>query len=292
MGAARHAANRVPASSRAGLAGGARAGYPCAWVPEPGEGGLGRLRPAAVAGRFYPSDAARLAAAVGRLLGEAGAVQETQSLQGLIVPHAGYRYSGPIAASGYSLLKARADAIDRLVLIGPAHFMPLWGAAVPAVDGWLTPLGPVDIDGDLVRQASALGAHVDDAPHAPEHALEVQLPFLQIALGRNVPILPGALLGSGAFLIVSTDLSHYHADATAKALDQRTAAAITARDPDAIGHDDACGVFALRGAVEWARRSDLPVGLLDLRTSADTAGDPSRVVGYGAFALTHGPGAT
>jgi AmmeMemoRadiSam system protein B len=275
-------------------------------VPEPGDGGLGRLRPAAVAGSFYPSDAARLAAAVERLLRGAGAVQVAPSLQGLIVPHAGYRYSGPVAASGYSLLRAGAAAIERLVLIGPAHFVPLCGAAVPAADGWLTPLGPVGIDGDLALHARALGARVDDAPHAPEHALEVQLPFLQIVLGHHVPILPvavgdaepgwvadllGALLGVGAFLIVSTDLSHYHADATAKAQDRRTAAAITARDPDAVGRDDACGIFALRGALEWARRADLAVGLLDLRTSADTAGDPSRVVGYGAFALTRGPGA-
>lgn len=274
-------------------------------MPEPGDGGLARLRPATVAGGFYPSDAASLAAAVERLLRGAGTVLAAPSLRGLIVPHAGYRYSGPIAASGYSLLRAGAAAgIDRLVLIGPAHFVPLWGAAVPAADAWLTPLGPVGIDGDLVRHARALGARVDDAPHAPEHALEAQLPFLQIVLGRNVPILPvavgvaeagwvadllGALLASGAFLIVSTDLSHYHADATAKARDRRTAAAITARDADAIGRDDACGVFALRGALEWARRADLAVGLLDLRTSADTAGDPSRVVGYGAFALTRGP---
>jgi len=243
---------------------------------------------------------------VERLLRDTGPVQATPSLRGLIVPHAGYRYSGPIAASGYSLLSAGAAAIERLVLIGPAHFVPLSGAAVPAADGWLTPLGPVGIDSDLVRHARALGARVDDAPHAPEHALEVQVPFLQIVLGHNVPILPiavgvaeagwvadllGALLGSGAFLIVSTDLSHYHADETAKALDRRTAAAITARDPDGIGPDDACGVFALRGALEWARRVDLAVGLLDLRTSADTAGDPSRVVGYGAFALTRDPGA-
>jgi MEMO1 family protein len=276
-------------------------------VPEPHDGGLARLRPAAVAGSFYSSDAANLVATVERLLRGAGAVQAAPSLRGLIVPHAGYRYSGPIAASGYSLLKARTDAIDRLVLIGPAHFVPLWGAAVPAADGWLTPLGPVAIDGDLVRHARALGARMDDAPHAPEHALEVQLPFIQIVLRRNVSILPvavgvaetawvadllGALLGSGAFLIVSTDLSHYQADATAKARDRRTADAITARDPDAIGGDDACGVFALRGALEWARRADLAVGLLDLRTSADTAGDPSRVVGYGAFALTRGPGAS
>ena len=162
-------------------------------MPEPGDGGLARLRPAAVAGSFYPSDAARLAAAVERLLRDAGAVKVAPSLQGLIVPHAGYRYSGPIAASGYSLLRAGAAAIDRLVLIGPAHFVPLYGAAVPAADGWLTPLGPVGIDGDLALHARALGARVDDAPHAPEHALEVQLPFLQIVLGHHVPILPVAV---------------------------------------------------------------------------------------------------
>src|SRR5262245_59947975 len=137
MGAARHAASGAPASSRAGPAGGAPAGCPCAWVPEERDRGLARLRPAAVAGSFYPSDAARLAAEVERLLRDAVSVQQAQSLQGLILPHAGYTYSGPVAASGYSLLKARSDAIDRLVLIRPAHFVPLWGAAGPAVAGCL-----------------------------------------------------------------------------------------------------------------------------------------------------------
>ena len=143
-------------------------------------------------------------------------------------------------------------------------------------------------------------ALVNDEPHAHEHALEVQLPFLQVVLGSHVPVLPvamghaaatwvadllGALAEPGALLVVSTDLSHCHADETAKRLDQRTASAITGRAPDAIGPTDACGVFALRGALEWARRADLRVRLLDLRTSADTAGDASSVVGYGALAI-------
>lgn len=186
------------------------------------------------------------------------------------------------------------------MLIGPAHFCRLQGAAVPAAAGWRTPLGLVGIDPDLVHRARSLGALVDDEPHASEHALEVQLPFIQSVLGNDVPILPvavgvadatwvanflSALVEPGVLLVVSTDLSHYHPHKTATRLDQRTAATITARDANAIGLKDVCGVFALRGAVEWSRCANLAVRLLDLRTSADTAGDASRVVGYGAFAI-------
>ena len=281
-------------------AAGAPAGCRCGCVAERDAPRRGRVRPPAVAGTFYPSDRARLTSAVESFLRGASAGRTAEPLRGVIVPHAGYRYSGSIAASAYSLLRAGMPAIERLVLVGPAHFVRLHGAAVPAAAGWRTPLGLVRIDHDLVRRARSLRAHVDDEPHASEHALEVQLPFLQVMLGNDVPILPvavgvadatwvadllRALVEPGVLLVVSTDLSHYHADATAKRLDQRTAAAITARDPAAIGPDDACGVFALRGAVEWSRRADLAVRLLDLRTSADTAGDASRVVGYGAFAI-------
>lgn len=257
----------------------------------------GRVRQPAVAGTFYPSDGATLGAAVENLL---WGVPTAPPPRGMIVPHAGYIYSGPVAASAYALLRDGAPAIERVVLAGPAHFVPLDGAAVPAATGWRTPLGLVPIDPDLVQRARSLGALVDDKPHAAEHALEVQLPFLQVVLGNDVAILPlavgvadarwvgdllGALIEPGVLLVVSTDLSHYYSDETAKRLDRRTAAAITARTPDAIGPEDACGVFALRGALEWSRRADLAVRLLDLRTSADTAGDASRVVGYGAFAI-------
>jgi AmmeMemoRadiSam system protein B len=259
-----------------------------------------RVRRPAVAGTFYPSDGARLTTAVEGFLRGVNAERTAQALRGVIVPHAGYRCSGPIAASAYSLARPAGPAIERIVLIGPSHFCRLHGAAVPAAAGWRTPLGLVRIDRDLVHRARSLGTLVDDEPHASEHALEVQLPFIQVVLGTDIPILPvavgvadatwvadllRALVESGVLLIVSTDLSHYHPHETATRLDQRTSAAISARDANAIAAKDVCGIFALRGAVEWSRRADLAVRLLDRRTSADTVGDASRVVGYGAFAI-------
>jgi AmmeMemoRadiSam system protein B len=221
--------------------------------------------------------------------------------QGLVVPHAGYVYSGPVAASAYVRLRPAAGRIRRVALFGPAHFLALDGAAVPASDAWRTPIGDVPVDPELRHVAQEAGARVDDHPHAPEHALEVQLPFLLRTVGSGVSVLPiavgrvtpgegadliDAVRGAADLVVVSTDLSHYHDHETARRLDRRTADAVLARDPSAIGLDDACGVFALRGIVELARRKDLGFRLLDLRTSADTAGDPSRVVGYGAFALS------
>jgi MEMO1 family protein len=253
-----------------------------------------------VAGTFYPSDGARLKTAVESFLSGASPARAAQCLRGVIVPHAGYRCSGPIAAAAYSLLRPAVPAIERIVLIGPAHFCRLHGAAVRAATEWRTPLGVVCIDADLVHRARSLGALMDDEPHAPEHALEVQLPFIQTVLGNDIPILPVAMgvadatwvadflravVAPGVLLVVSTDLSHYHRHETATRLDQRTAAAITGRDANAIAPRDACGIFALRGAVDWARRAELAVRLLDLRTSADTVGNASRVVGYGAFAI-------
>jgi MEMO1 family protein len=255
-----------------------------------------RVRPPAAAGTFYPGRADELAGAVDGLLEEAEPV-EIALPRAIIVPHAGYPYSGPVAATGFALL--RGSGIGRVAILGPAHFVWLRGSAVPAAYAWRTPLGDVPLDAELRETAAGLGALVDDAPHAPEHSLEVQLPFLQRALSHAFSILPVAVGRSApgevaeliaallptAFVVVSTDLSHYQDDATAKLLDRRTADAVLARDPDAIGAEDACGVFALRGIVELAGRDELDVRLLDLRTSADTAGDPSRVVGYGAFAI-------
>ncbi|HSB63552.1 MAG TPA: AmmeMemoRadiSam system protein B, partial [Thermoanaerobaculia bacterium] len=156
-------------------------------------------------------------------------------------------------------------------------------------------------DNALRERAAARGAAVDDRPHAPEHSIEVQLPFLQRVLGDGFTFLPVAvseqsasdtadLIDSffgetGTLVLVSTDLSHYHGVETARRLDRQTAQNVVARKANALGEGDACGIFALRGLVELARRKDLPVELLDLRTSADTAGGPERVVGYGAFAV-------
>ena len=251
-----------------------------------------KRRPA-VAGLFYPAGAGELARVVDALL-EAARRPEVLGLRGLVAPHAGYAYSGPVAASAFALLPSAV----RVVLLGPSHFLPLDGMAVSGADVWETPLGEVPVADDLRRAALDAGGFVNDLPHEREHALEVELPFLQracrdcveilpVAVGQTTPGQVAALIAAlDELIVVSTDLSHYHDHETARHLDRETADAVVRRDPEAIGTDRACGVHALRGLVEHARLTDLRVDLLDLRTSADTAGDPERVVGYGAFALT------
>jgi AmmeMemoRadiSam system protein B len=246
------------------------------------------IRPAAAAGRFYPRDPRALARAVDALLRP----QPRPGLRALVAPHAGYAYSGPVAGRAFSFVPSAA----RVVLLGPSHFAPLEGMAVSSADAWETPLGIVPVSRDLRDAARHAGASVDDAPHAGDHALEVELPFLQracpdglevlpVAVGRCPPDAVAALLaGLDALAVVSTDLSHYRDDADARALDRATADAVLARDARAIPDDGACGVDALRGLAEHARREGLRVELLELATSADTTGDPAHVVGYGAFA--------
>ena len=263
-----------------------------------------RVRQPVVAGSFYPGAAPALGRDVDRLLGAVMPVDDEwpaleRTLRGVIVPHAGYAYSGPVAATAYALLAARHVRPARIVLLGPSHFAPLRGMAVPSDDAWLTPLGEVPIDDDARRAALRAGAITDDEPHRSEHSLEVQLPFIQRVL-PGVPVLPIAV-GHGApsvdaellratvaeedLLIISTDLSHYHDADTARRLDARTAAAITALEYGAIGPDDACGHDPLRAALAWASSKGLDARRLDLRNSGDTAGGTNRVVGYGAFAL-------
>ena len=258
----------------------------------------GQVRAPVAAGSFYPDGAAALEETVDALLtGAAPSERRGPAPGAVIVPHAGYRFSGAVAATAYALVAP----VKRVVLLGPAHFVPLTGMAIPAAAAWSTPLGDVPIDDELRERAAAAGAKVDDIPHILEHSLEVQLPFLQRVAGERFAVLPVAVgssrpdevaqlieaLGDGPaqLIVVSTDLSHYLDAETARRLDRRTADAVEARDARAIRIEDACGVFALRGIVEHARRRDLPIRLLDLRNSADTAGDPCRVVGYGAFAV-------
>jgi len=251
------------------------------------------VRRPAVAGLFYPDDPDALRAAVSSYLSPA-----PRSVKALVAPHAGYVYSGPVAGSAYSLV---GPSVERVVLLGPAHRVWVDGVAASTADAFATPLGEVRVD-LAARDALEAGGLVthSDAAHAPEHSLEVHLPFLQVVLG-DVPVLPllvgeasPALVadvldavwgGPESLLVISTDLSHYHDHATAQELDRATAAAILARDETRIGPYDACGAAPLRGLLVSARRHELDVELLDLRTSADTAGDPSRVVGYGSFAL-------
>jgi AmmeMemoRadiSam system protein B len=250
------------------------------------------------AGRFYPADPEKLGRVVDELLAAAHPPRLTGELRALVVPHAGHAYSGVAAAPAFALLPAGETL--RVALLGPAHFARPAGLAVTTADAWLTPLGAVPVDQVLRRTAVAAGAVADDRPHLSDHALEVELPFLQRRLGERLAILPIAVGAAGveetasvvaalahdAIVLVSTDLSHYHAAATAARLDGRTAAAICALDETAVGDLDACGAGALRGLLLHARRAGWACTLLDLRNSGDSGGDRSCVVGYGSFAFS------
>jgi AmmeMemoRadiSam system protein B len=267
------------------------------------------IRPPAVAGLFYPADPAALADIVDRLLdsvavpaAEPPAPAEPPPV-GFVVPHAGYRYSGPTAAHAYARL--RGVAVTRFVIVGPAHRVPVRGCVVPSARGWATPLGtvPVDVDG-VAALADAGLATVDDVPLAWEHSLEVQLPFLQRIARRPFAILPvaigqstvdeaaavlGAAAGAGGVLLCSTDLSHYRDEAAALAQDAGTVRAILELAPERIAVRDACGFFALRGLLGHGRAAGLRPTLLDRTTSARVTGDTGRVVGYAAVAFAAHP---
>ena len=259
-----------------------------------------RERRSYVAGSFYPDDPTVLAARVDGLVDAASTAGGGRVPSALLVPHAGYACSGPVAASGYRLL---AGASTPIVLVaGPAHFVDIPAVVVPEAELWSTPLGPVPVDRERCDSLVALGlAQRSDRPHASEHAIEVQLPFLQrVLVGSPWALVPlavparsdevvadclDALAGDGVLVVVSSDLSHYHDDMTARRLDRRTADAILARDATEVRGPDACGAGAVRGLLTWATRHDRTVELLGLATSAETCGGPDRVVGYGSFAV-------
>ena len=248
------------------------------------------VRAAVVAGEFYPADARELADVVDGLLGE---VPAGHPAPGYLVPHAGYRYSGATAAHAYARL--RDSGVRRVVLLGPAHFVLFRGCRLSGEDAWASPLGSVPVDRATVAALVDQGlATVDDRPHRPEHAIEVQLPFLQRALGdfTLLPIAVGvsdvdsvarvlvAAAGDGddrTVVIASSDLSHYLDQATAAARDGQTLRAIAALDPR-INARDACGVYAVRGLLSWARAAGLTPRVLH----RSAGGSPERVVGYAA----------
>jgi AmmeMemoRadiSam system protein B len=270
------------------------------------------VRPPAVAGLFYPSDPGVLQAQVRQYLTAAPLVAASvdgpmDDLRALVVPHAGYVYSGPTAGLAYRRLAPLSGRVRRILLLGPPHFVPVLGVAVSGAQQWRTPLGDVTVDEQglkaLVQASHADGVPwlvvVDNHPHVPEHSLEVQLPFIQLTL-PDVVVLP-VLVGDGpvdavaglledwwaddAVIVVSTDLTHYQPQAAAQRHDARTSAAIVRADADAIGDHDACGARALRVLLAMAAKRGAAVTELDRCTSADTAGTPDRVVGYGAFAV-------
>ena len=260
-------------------------------------------RPAAVAGLFYPAQPEVLARDVLALLQDAARRAPALTPKVLIAPHAGYIYSGAVAASAYALLQPVAHKIRRVMLLGPCHRVAVRGLALPGADAFDTPLGRVQIDQDAVQQIAAL-PQVTSSPqaHAMEHALEVHLPFLQSVLPEFelLPLAVGmasaeevaAVLetlwgGEETLIVISSDLSHYLPYALAQQVDHDTAQSIL-RLAGPVSHEQACGGTPINGLLLSARRHGLTPHLLDLRNSGDTAGSRDRVVGYAAFAFTEG----
>jgi hypothetical protein len=260
-----------------------------------------RVRSPAVAGLFYPEDPQELRKTVEAQLAQAPAQGGVGCLKAVIVPHAGYVYSGAVAAVAYAQLASLRDVVRRVVLVGPSHRVAFDGLAVSAVDAFETPLGLVEVDRPAVERVLALPqVQVLDAAHAREHSLEVQLPFLQQVLSefRLVPLVVGnataeevaevleSVWGEAETLVVvSSDLSHYLPYDAAQALDRATARAIERLEPAEIHFDQACGRLPVQGLLLAARRHGLHAQTLDLRSSGDTAGSRDSVVGYGAYAF-------
>ncbi len=256
-------------------------------------------RPPAVAGMFYPADRPLLHETVTGLL--AGAHATGAAPKALVAPHAGYVYSGAVAASAYARLGGTRGVVTRVVLLGPAHRVWFEGLALPSHQAFATPLGSVPVDTAARASLADLPqVRVLDAPHAQEHSLEVHLPFLQEALGpfAVVPLVVGEASpaqvaevierlwgGPETLVVVSSDLSHYHDYATARRLDAATTRAIEHLRFEDLDEGSACGRIPLSGLLLVARRHGLAVETLDVRNSGDTAGPRESVVGYGAWAL-------
>ena len=258
------------------------------------------IREAAVAGLFYEADPARLKAQLAGFLSSSLA-QAVARPKVLIVPHAGYVYSGSTAAAAYRLLEPLRDEIRRVVLLGPAHRVYLQGMALPSVDAFETPLGEVPLERAALDAISTMpGVCISDEAHREEHSLEVQLPFLQtlltsfsllpVLVGDCDPNRVGAVLdelwgGPETLVVISSDLSHFHAYEEACEIDASTCARILQKSTGLSG-EEACGARALNGLMSARHCRELNVDLLAACNSGDTAGDRGRVVGYGAFQLS------
>jgi len=254
----------------------------------------------AVAGTFYPGDRDSLRRMVQELLDSAPA-EEARPPKAVIAPHAGYPYSGAVAAAAYARLAAVRGPVRRVVLLGPSHRVPFRGMALSSAAAFTTPLGDIPVDREAAESVRTLpGVTTLDAAHVREHSLETQLPFLQellgdfslvpMVVGDAAPEEVGAVLetlwgGPETLVVVSSDLSHFHDDATARELDAATARAIEALEPERVGPEDACGCRPVNGLLWLAARQGHRLTALDLRNSGDAGAPPSRVVGYGAFAL-------
>ena len=262
-----------------------------------------QTRPAAVAGHFYPAEADQLRTTVANLLARAGADldQSVAAPKALIVPHAGYAYSGAVAAQGYARFTPVRNEIRRVVMLGPAHRNYVRGLAAPTVGSFSTPLGKIPVDQTAIQGVDDFPQiECDDAPHAYEHSLEVQLPFLHRVAPRAslapfavgdadrmeiVEVLERLWSGPETRIIISSDLSHFLPYATAQKVDMATADLIEQFDDTAIGPEQACGYRGISGLLTLAKRKRMRVERLSIRNSGDTAGSYGQVVGYGAWAF-------
>ena len=259
-----------------------------------------QVRPAAVAGTFYPSDEGVLRAQLmGFLEAAAGAHGDEPAPKALVAPHAGTIYSGPVAASAYVRLRSVRDAVRRVVLLGPAHRVPLRGIAASSARAFATPFGDVALDTALREELLTLPqVHIDDEAHRLEHSLEVHLPFLQQVLGafQLLPLVVGNTSpaevaevidrcwgGPETLVVVSTDLSHFHDYEQARVLDAATSRMFEQLDYQQLSGERACGVYPVSGLLLSLEQRGLQLRAVDVRNSGDTAGPRREVVGYGAY---------
>ncbi len=263
---------------------------------------MSSVRQAAVAGLFYPDNAGKLEQDILTYLDQAGPPKPSIRPKAIIVPHAGYVYSGLTAAKAYSQVAPLSDQIRRVVLLGPAHRIRLRGMAVMTVDFFQTPLGDIPQDLQAIRQLLTLPqVQIMDSAHWREHSLEVQLPFLQtvldtftlvpVAIGDTTSAEVKQLLdsiwgGPETLIVVSSDLSHYHDYSTAQYIDRSTCEAIEKLDIDNIDYQQACGCMGVKALLLTAKRRQMKVQTLALCNSGDTAGTQDRVVGYGSWAFS------
>ncbi len=262
-----------------------------------------QIRPTAVAGLFYPNSADELSDTINAYLANtAQTMTSPKTIKAIVAPHAGYVYSGPIAASAYTLLRKTNSQFNKVILLGPAHRVKLTGIAIPTVQQFDSPLGPINIDQELLMQINQFDfVHESDLAHKEEHCLEVQLPFLQTVLQdfKIVPLLIGDISAEqvslvlesiwdvdNLLIVVSTDLSHYYDYITAQKLDQKTSQFIEELNSNKIEYDHACGKTALQALLLSAKKHKLCAKTIDLRNSGDTAGEKNKVVGYGAYVIS------
>jgi AmmeMemoRadiSam system protein B len=253
----------------------------------------------AVAGSFYPANPKQLHLMLDQYLSDAAT--DAKAPKAMIVPHAGYIYSGQIAASAYARLIKAHDLITRVVLIGPSHRLAFRGLAVSRTEAFITPLGDISVDMKSVDAIVQLPfvEYIEQA-HTYEHSLEVHLPFLQEVLDSFdiVPIVAGDASpaqvsqvlemlwgGEETLIVISSDLSHYHEYATAKQMDETTSRIIEQLQYEELVSEYACGMVPVSGLLKLAREKSLSINTIDLRNSGDTAGDKASVVGYGAYVI-------